>query len=510
MTVLVGGIETEYGISMLGPGEPIHPMYLSHHVLQAWIEAHRAGHTGWDFSTESPLSDARGSELPRSQAHQDQLTDVDTGLINTILPNGARLYVDHAHPEYSGPEVTTARDAVAWDVAGDTIVAEAARLAERRIGQPLRIHKNNTDGKGSSYGCHENYLLSRETPFHRVVVQFTPFLVSRQVVSGAGRLGIGSHSQRPGFQLSQRADFFEREVGLETTMLRPIINTRDEPHADSRRYRRLHVITGDANRSEVSTWLKFGTAAMVLRAIGDGMLTRAAADAVRLENPVAAMHQISHDPTCTATVALAEGGAWTAVDLQEFWLDICRTHLARQPDSYSPAAAAEATALCERWQVVLDALRHDRFALADQLDWVAKLELLESYRARDGLGWDAAKLALIDLQYTDVDPDRSLYHRLLRRGRMQRIVDDALVAHARVMPPADTRAWFRGRVMAKFGRSVRAASWDSLILELEDGSLKRLELTEPLRGTQALTESIVESATSVDELLTSLTSSDRS
>lgn len=508
MTVLVGGIETEYGISMLGPGEPLHPMYLSHHVLQAWIEAHRAGHTGWDFSTESPLTDARGTDLPRNQAHPDQLTDVETGLVNTILPNGARLYVDHAHPEYSGPEVTTAHDAVAWDVAGDTILAEAARLAQQRIGQPLRIYKNNTDGKGSSYGCHENYLLDRSTPFHRVVVQFTSFLVSRAVVSGSGRVGIGAHSEHGGFQLSQRADFFEREVGLETTMLRPIINTRDEPHADPRRYRRLHVITGDANRSEVSTWLKFGTAAMVLRAIGDGMLTRAVAEDVRLTNPVAAMHHISHDPTCTVTVPLADGRSWSGVDLQQFWLDVCRQHLERDPDSYTPQAATEAHALIERWQQVLDALRRDRFELVDQLDWVAKLALLESYRARDGLGWDAAKMSLIDLQYSDVDPDRSLYHRLVSRGRMQRIVDDATVAHARTSPPADTRAWFRGRVMEKFGNSVRAASWDSMILELSDGGLKRLELKEPLRGTQQLTESLIANASTIDELFAGLTGSE--
>lgn len=503
MTLLVGGIETEYGISVLGDDD-IHPMYLSHHVLQAWVDAHRAGRTGWDFSTESPLSDARGGDLPRNTANPDLLTDVETGLVNTVLPNGARLYVDHAHPEYSGPEVTTARDAVAWDVAGDTIVAEAGRLAQQRLGQRILLHKNNTDGKGSSYGCHENYLVARDLPFHRLVVQFTGFLVSRQVIGGAGRVGIGTHSEKPGFQIGQRADFFERDVGLETTMLRPIINTRDEPHADPKRYRRLHVITGDANRSEVATWLKFGTAAMVLRAIADGAVPRDRLDDIVLQHPVSAMHAISHDPECTATVPLASGQQWTAVDLQEYWLGVCRRHLASEPSGYTPAALTEAHELCHRWQQVLDALRRDRFALSDQLDWVAKLALLESYRSRDDLAWDDAKLSLIDLQYADVDPQRSLYHRLLSRGRMQRIVTDAEVAHSRDLPPADTRAWFRGRVMAKFGAAVRAASWDSMIVELADGSLKRLELAEPLRGTASLTDDLLQRATSIDDLLSGL------
>ncbi len=204
----------------------------------------------------------------------DHEPEDDLGLANVILTNGARLYVDHAHPEYSAPEVTGPRDAVLWDKAGERVMATAAQRALAVPGTPpIKLYKNNTDGKGASYGTHENYLMARRTPFAEIVRHLTPFFVSRQVVTGAGRVGIGQDGRDDGFQLSQRADFFEVEVGLETTLKRPIINTRDEPHADPEKYRRLHVIIGDANLSEISTYLKVGTTALVLSMIEDGWLT---------------------------------------------------------------------------------------------------------------------------------------------------------------------------------------------------------------------------------------------
>ncbi len=217
------GVETEYGISVLGgPGgqlghsaeEDLHPMQLSNHVVKAYGSAAAGQAAGWDYETETPLRDLRGYEVNRSRAHPDQLTDTDLGMANLILTNGARLYVDHAHPEYSGPEVTSALDVVRFDKAGDKVMAIAAQRATQAIGRPVRLYKNNTDGKGASYGTHENYLLDRHTPFDRIVTQFTAFLVSRQVVTGSGRVGIGQASQEAGFQISQRADFFEAEVGL--------------------------------------------------------------------------------------------------------------------------------------------------------------------------------------------------------------------------------------------------------------------------------------------------------
>ena len=267
----VMGTEVEYGISV--PGNPgANPMVTSSQVVNAYgarPELSRNGRARWDYEEESPLRDARG--FTYSGALYDPaeaLADEDLGLANVILTNGARLYVDHAHPEYSTPEVTNPRDLVLWDKAGERVMAEAARRAATIPGtQPIHLYKNNTDNKGASYGAHENYLMRRQTAFADIVMHLTPFFVTRQIVCGAGRVGIGQDGSTPGFQISQRADFFEVEVGLETTLKRPIINTRDEPHADADKYRRLHVIIGDANLSEISTYLKVGTACLVLSMI---------------------------------------------------------------------------------------------------------------------------------------------------------------------------------------------------------------------------------------------------
>ena len=391
----VMGIETEYGISALGqaPGEDLHPMQLSNHVVKGYGWTTTAQPAGWDYETETPLRDIRGYELSRNQAHPDQLTDADLGMANVILTNGARLYVDHAHPEYSGPEVTNALDAVRYDKAGDAVMAIAAEQASQNLGRSVRLYKNNTDGKGASYGTHENYLLERSTPFDRVVTQFTGFLISRQVITGAGRVGVGQASQQPGFQISQRADFFEAEVGLETTLNRPIINTRDEPHADASRHRRLHVITGDANLSEISTYLKVGTASWVLRAIEAGLVP----GNVRVDQPVLTMRAVSHDPTCRQLLTLADGRVMTAVDLQEIYLEAARTCYELRAGDLAESAQIEAKDVFTRWQETLDALRRDPTELADQLDWVAKLQLMESYRDRDASGLGVA----------EAGPDRS-------------------------------------------------------------------------------------------------------
>ncbi|WP_375432159.1 depupylase/deamidase Dop [uncultured Friedmanniella sp.] len=503
------GVETEYGISALPPRtamtqveEDLHPMQLSNHVVKAYGSVEGSGGTGgWDYETETPLRDIRGYEIARGNAHPDQLTDSDLGMANMILTNGARLYVDHAHPEYASPEVTSALDVVRFDKAGDTVMAIAAQRASLSLGRSVRLYKNNTDGKGASYGTHENYLLDRATPFDRVVTQFTAFLVSRQVVTGAGRVGIGQNSQQVGFQISQRADFFEAEVGLETTLNRPIINTRDEPHADASKHRRLHVITGDANLSEISTYLKVGTASWVLRVIEAGEL---GAD-LRLDAPVAAIRSVSHDVGCSGLLTLADGRRMTAVDLQEVYLGACRRHLDRIGGELDEAAATEAKDVLGRWQDCLDALRTDPTTLADQLDWVAKLKLMESYRSRDGLAWDSPKLALIDLQYADVDPRRSLYGALVAKGLMQRLISAEEVDRARTSPPEDTRAYFRGRVMAKFGDSVVAASWDSVIFDVPDRSaLQRIPLLDPLRGTREQVGQMIEECSTVTELFAAL------
>src|SRR6476659_5447161 len=306
------GTEVEYGISVQGQPHA-NPMVACSQVVNAYASATiKARRARWDFEEESPLRDARGFDLSRQLADPSQLTDEDLGLANVILTNGARLYVDHAHPEYSTPEVTTPLDIVRWDKAGEQVMLDASRMAAQTPGSaPIHLYKNNTDNKGASYGAHENYLMSRSTPFSDIVRHLTPFFVSRQVIVGSGRVGIGQDGHEHGFQLSQRADYFEVEVGLETTLKRPIINTRDEPHSDAEKYRRLHVIIGDANLSEISTYLKLGTTALVLSMIEDGFIKVDLA----VDQPVRTLHDVSHDPTLQAKVTLRDGGQMTALEL---------------------------------------------------------------------------------------------------------------------------------------------------------------------------------------------------
>ncbi|WP_372339601.1 depupylase/deamidase Dop [Nocardiopsis sp. CC223A] len=474
------GIETEYGISV--PGNPgANAMVTSTQVVNAYLAASaaRARRARWDFEEENPLRDARGFDLAREVADPTQLTDEDLGLANVILTNGARLYVDHAHPEYSAPEVTNPLDAVLWDKAGERVMADAAARAGATPGiEPIQLYKNNTDNKGASYGCHENYLMRRSTPFGDIVRHLVPFFVSRQVVVGAGKVGIGSDGQGVGFQLSQRADFFEVEVGLETTLKRPIINTRDEPHADPDKYRRLHVIIGDANMSEISTYLKLGTTSLVLSMIEDGFIS---VD-LSLETPVADLRAVSHDPTLAHRVKLRDGRRMTALEIQGEYLDQARKYV---EDRFGTDVDPDTVDVLDRWESALTRLGNDPMDLADELDWVAKLKVLEGYRSRDGLDWSHPRLQLVDLQYSDVRPDKGIYNRLAARGRIKRLLEESRVQRAVTEPPEDTRAYFRGRCLAKYADSVAAASWDSVIFDLPGyDSLQRVPTLEPRRGTK--------------------------
>lgn len=476
------GIETEYGVTV--PGKPnVNAMVLSTHVVNAY--ASEAGLTGqrrarWDYQEESPLRDARGFDMTRADADPSQLTDDDLGLANVILSNGARLYVDHAHPEYSAPEVLSPRDAVVYDRAGQLIMSRAGRLAAAIPGVgAVQLYKNNTDNKGASYGTHENYLMSRRTPFADIVRHLTPFFVSRQVFTGAGRVGIGQDGKAHGYQISSRADFFEVEVGLETTLKRPIINTRDEPHADPELYRRLHVIIGDANMSETATYLKLGTTSLVLAMLEAGFLQ---GDLMPVA-PVQALHAISHDPTLTAAVALRDGRSLTALQLQREYVTMASTFVEAE---YGQDVDDETADVLQRWQRVVDVLESDPMALADQIDWVAKLRLLEGYRRRDHLQWGDATLELIDVQYSDVEPNKGLAAKLEAKGMLARITSDAEVLHAASNPPTSTRAYFRGECIRRYSENVAAASWDSVIFDLPDRDpLVRVPTLDPLKGTFA-------------------------
>jgi proteasome accessory factor PafA2 len=492
------GIETEYGISV--PGHPhINSMLTSSQVVNAYAGLtglDRAGKARWVYADESPLRDARGFDLSRSDADPSQLTDDDHGLANLILTNGARFYVDHAHPEYSTPEVTNPRDAVLWDRAGMVIMQRAAVAASAQPGAlPIQLYKNNTDNKGSSYGCHENYLMHRRTPFAEIVRTLTPFFITRQIMSGSGRVGLGQEGRKHGYQLSQRADFFEVEVGLETTLKRPIINTRDEPHADPELHRRLHVIVGDANLSEFATFLKMGATALVLTLIEDGIVL----PDITPEKPVAAMHAVSHDISLSKPFTLQSGRRVTALQLQWEFFEAAAKHC---QDKYGSAMDEQTREVLDSWETLLTDLERDPYSAADRVDWVAKLSLMEGYQRRDKLGWESPRLQLVDLQYSDIRPERGLAHLLEARGSLRRLTTDEAVERAVSLPPEDTRAYFRGECMRRFTDSIAAASWDSVIFDIEGhDSLQRVPTLEPLKGTRAHVGHLLDEAQSAEDLI---------
>jgi Pup amidohydrolase len=348
---------------------------------------------------------------------------------------------------------------------------------------PLSIYKNNSDGKGNSYGTHENYLVDRATPFGDIVRDLTPFFVTRIVFTGAGKVGAEApwdERSRGIYQLTQRADFFETEVGLETTLKRPIINTRDEPHADPERYRRLHVIVGDANLCEVATFLKIGTTAIVLKMIEDRFLPD-----LSIANPVQALHEISRDLTCTHEIGLVDGRRVNAVQLQWEYLEHAKKYVEREDDT------PENREVLDRWEAVLSALETDPHTLHRELDWVAKHRVLQAYRDRDALEWNDSKLHAIDLQYHDVRRDKGLYYRLEASGKVERLTTDEEVEAAVMEPPIDTRAYFRGRCIDKYPDAIAAASWDSLIVDTGADALQRIPMREPLRGTKAHVEDLL-------------------
>ncbi|MDJ0771208.1 MAG: depupylase/deamidase Dop [Ilumatobacter sp.] len=484
----VCGIETEYGIVVRGADN--NPVSASSLLINAYVNA-TSRKVGWDFEDETPANDARGFNLDDIFA-----PEIETSLVNAVLPNGARYYVDHAHPEISIPEVTTAAEAVVWDRAADEIVRASMAYAADVLGDgaELVVHKNNSDGKGNSYGCHENYLMSRETPFGRIASQITPHFVTRQVFCGAGKVGCEQPNRRPGdvvYQLSQRADFFEEEVGLETTLKRPIVNTRDEPHCDSQKYRRLHVIVGDANMSEVATYLKVGTTSIVLGMIEDDQL----GDDLLLGQPVPAIRQVSHDPTLKRTIMLRDGSRATALEIQ--WGLLERAQKYEQTHGLAIVGEAVGADLLERWEAVLSGLERDVDSVAHWVDWVAKQRLVSGFRERHDLPADSAKLKAIDLQYHDLRPERCL---ALRAG-LDTMVDPAAATDAMTQPPTTTRAYFRGRCLQKFPDDIVAANWDSLVFDVGRDPLRRVPMLEPLRGTADHVGSLIDDSDSVTELL---------
>lgn len=489
----VCGIETEYGISVLGFPDA-NPISVSSVLINAYV-SEVAGRVGWDFETESPGNDARGFsfEAPGN-------AEMETHLVNTVLTNGARLYVDHAHPEYSSPECISPKQALLYDKAGEEVLRRAMKASKRFMppGQEIVVYKNNSDRKGNSYGCHENYMMDRAVPFAKIVKQLTPFFVTRQIFCGAGKLGteiLGSQGE-VSFQLSQRADFFEEEVGLETTLKRPIINTRDEPHADATRFRRLHVILGDANLSEFSTFLKLASTAVVLSMIEDGVL-----DDVELQicSPVQALRKVSCDPGLKVTVDTTDGRSMTALEIQWSYLEMAKKYFEREGIP-TVGTSEEVAVLLGLWENTLSQLEEDPMLLRQRLDWVAKLNLIQGYKERHSLGWNDPKLAAIDLQYHDIRPEKSL---ALRAG-LETLLDSKDVDMAVFEPPKETRAYFRGKCLEKFGESIAAANWDSLIFDTGKDPLRRVPMMDPLKGTFDHVDGLIQSSNSALELLEGL------
>ncbi len=488
----VCGIETEYGIMVRGADN--NAVTASSLLINAYLAAHtrqRSARVGWDYEDERPGNDARGFSLDDGAG-----PDVETHLVNAVLTNGARYYVDHAHPEVSTPECRDAREVVTFDRAAEQIV-RASMVAARTLlpeGAEILCHKNNSDGKGNSYGCHENYLLARETPFGRIVAQITPHFVTRQIVIGAGKVGCelpGVANDDVPFQISQRADFFEEEVGLETTLKRPIVNTRDEPHCDASKYRRLHVIVGDANMSEVATFVKVGATSILLAMIEDDQM----ADDLTLANPVAAIRQVSHDPSLQRTVLLRSGRRATAMEIQ--WSLLERARKYERSYGLSSVGDEVGAEVLGHWEQMLTGLEHDPDTVADTVDWVAKRRIVDGFAARHSLRPGDARLKALDLQYHDMRPDRCLAD----RAGLRRMADPAAVDRAMTEPPRTTRAYFRGRCLQKWPADIVAANWDSLVFDIGRDPLRRVPMMEPLRGTADHVASLIDESETAAQLL---------
>lgn len=490
MTPRIVGTETEFGVAVRGGGDadPVATAIL----LVNSVSGLPSQTALWDYENENPLVDARGFEV---EGEKERPAPDYNRLLNKLLPNGGRLYVDGAHPEYSTPECASILDVVRYERAGERVMDGCRMEANRTVGEPrFLLYKNNTDGKGNSYGYHENYLVSRSVPFALLVSQLVPFFVTRQIYAGAGKVGSENRTDPAAYQLSQRADFFEVVVDLNTMVKRPIINTRDEPHADKAKYRRLHVIVGDANMSEIATYMKLGVTSLVIAMIENGYLIKE----VNLANPVKAIKDVSRDLTLHHLIELEDGRRWTAVQIQEYYLDAAHRFCAER------GADAETKDLLARWERVLRLLDQDPGQLSREVDWVIKRDLLQAYVDRRGCEWTDPRVTMMDLQYHDLRPEKGLFAALERGGYVERLVNDEAVTAAVTDPPVDTRAYFRARCLQKFPHQVYAASWASVLVDVGQAAVKRIPLNEPSRGTRDLVGALLDEAESAEALVSRL------
>jgi proteasome accessory factor A len=472
----VVGLETEYGITVNG-AENVDVVAESIELVRRYTE--HGALMKWDYELEDPHLDARGfrAKTLRQDTDESAYYEIDKNRplsfeeikSDLVLSNGARFYNDHAHPEYSTPECTTLRQIVAQDKAGERILAECARRRNEKLeaGQDVCLYKNNTDFFGHSYGCHDNYLMRRDVPWDRLVAGVLPFLITRQIFAGAGKMGVEAESAagQPGvYQISQRADFFSVLVSIDTMNRRPIVNTRDEPHADASRYRRFHVILGDSNMSQWATAMKIGTTALVL-----DLIERGEAPQLEIAQPVDANKSISRDQTYDWIIELKDGRKISAIDVQRIYL--------KAAAGIKCDASEDRQWILREWENVLNDLERDVTATRDRVDWMAKKLLLNALQEEEKLSWSDPWLQSIDLEYHNVDPERGLYYELARQGSMRRTVSEDEIKMSIFNPPETTRAFFRGRSVAKFNDQIASLQWDEIVFG-QGSELRRISLPE--------------------------------
>jgi proteasome accessory factor A len=494
----VFGLETEYGITVDGMAD-LDVVRESIAIVRCYTE--HGAHLKWDYSSEDPHRDARGFRAPELRQDTDEAAyyelDKHRNLSfaeiksDLVLSNGARFYNDHAHPEYSTPECATLRDIVAQDKAGERVLEECMRRRNAHLphGQTCRLYKNNTDFQGHSYGCHDNFLMRRDVPWENVVRDIVSFLVTRQLFAGAGKLGIEGEDQRSqsaDFQLAQRSDFFEVLTSIDTMNRRPIVNTRDEPHADGDLYRRFHIIVGDANMSEWATAMKIGTTALALELIEKGRAPR-----IALEDPIMATRLVSRDQQWKWPVIRQGGTTAGALDIQREWLEAARQHC--DPDD-------DTAWILREWEQVLADLAVDPMSTRDRCDWAAKRFLLETFRDAEKLDPAHPWLQALDLEYHDISLENGLYYELVRGGQMRRVVSEDDIRNAIFYPPSGTRAFFRGRAVAKFHDDIASLQWDAVTFGGKSPALT-VELRHPAFDPDLdRLNALIRDARSLDEL----------
>ena len=463
------GLETEYGI-IREDFEDSDPVEESMKLLKSCTQKSVFGK--WAYAQENSHQDMHGLRVNSlaQDEEEDEFCAQDRQRpysylemkCDRVLANGARFYNDHTHPEYSTPECKSLFSLVAHDVAGERIVAESTNLRNQEIGEKVvQVFKNNTDYSGHSYGTHDNYLVPRDIPFDLLVKGLVPFQVTRQLYAGAGKVGSENPKTKDykGIQLAQRSDFIETILSIETMTQRPIINTRDEPHASRNQYRRLHLIMGDANMSAYATALKVGSTLLVLNLIA----SRASLPDIELENPVEDVLRVSQD--INAIMKRNSGNSITALEIQESYLEAV--------DNNYSGGNKESDWIIKEWKRTLNELKHNPEKLSDRIDWAIKEKLFTEFMETENMDWDDPILQSLDLEYHNLDADRGLYRGLEQENEVYSLLTEEEISRAIEFPPEGTRAKIRGEAVRKESEKIKKIHWTGI--EFNNGDV--LDLT---------------------------------